>query len=138
VAPDRFRDWDRDELISELHRMTNDLATKRDELRAHEEAAMYGKSNGVTWKWVAATLAGILILGGGGWMTAMERRTQAIEQEQKSETAQRAKQGEDLSVIREKIRRVEEDVKEIRDTSKDTNKRIEDTNKKIDELLRRR
>lgn len=112
--------------------MTRELATQREEARQEEVARVHGKSNGsVTWKWVAATLAGILILGGGGWMTAMERRTQSIEEEQKNEAKERGSQGADISVIKEKLRRVEEDVKEIRDTSKDTNK-------KIDELLRRR
>lgn len=86
-------------------------------------------NGGVTWRWIAATAIGILILGTAGWMTAMERRVNSIEAEQKTEAQSRAEQGKDIAVIREKVNRVEQDQREIKEDMKDISR-------KLDELLR--
>lgn len=96
-----------------------------------DKAAGNGNGNGVTWKWMTATLAGVLVLGAAGWMTAMERRQQGIEADQKAETKERTKQGGDIEVIKERLRTMDRDLQETKEATKESNK-------KLDELLRRR
>lgn len=95
------------------------------------ETLRNGNGSSVTWKWVAASLTSILVLGTATWMTAMERRLQTNEAETKAETKERTKQGGDIEVIKERLRTMDRDLQETKDA-------VKDSNKKLDELLRRR
>jgi len=85
----------------------------------------------VTWQWLAGSAIGVIILGGGAWMTTMYAEVNAVKQEQKADRKTVNEIEKKVGVIEEQTKRTREDVHDIKESQKDTNK-------KLDELLRRR
>ena len=85
----------------------------------------------VTWQWLGATAIGVIIIGGGAWMTTMYAEVNAVKIEQKADRKTVSEIEKKIGVIEEQTKRTREDVQEIKGDQKDTIK-------KLDELLRRR
>ena len=85
----------------------------------------------VTWQWLAGSAIGVIILGGGAWMTTMYAEVNAVKKEQVTDRKAIGEIDKKVGVIEEQTKRTQDDVREIKDNQKDTNK-------KLDELLRRR
>lgn len=78
-------------------------------------------SSSVTWKWLAGSAFGLLVLGGGGWMTYVQGRieTQVLAMDGVRERAakqaiEQATTAERLKTVDEKVDAVKKDVQEIR------------------------
>jgi hypothetical protein len=87
-------------------------------------------NGGVTWKWLSATFATIVILGGGAWMTTMYAEVAGVKRDQKEDRASVQEIKSDVKVIIDRARRAEEDIKEIKEQQ-------HEQGRKLDELLRR-
>ena len=85
----------------------------------------------VTWQWLAGSAIGVIILGGGAWMTTMYAEVNAVKKEQATDRKAIGEIDKKVGVIEEQTKRMREDVHEIKESQKDTIK-------KLDELLRRR
>jgi len=85
----------------------------------------------VTWQWLAGSAIGVVILGGGAWMTTMYAEVNAVKKEQVADRKSIGEIDKKVGVIEEQTKRTREDVHEIKESQKDTNR-------KLDELLRRR
>lgn len=89
-----------------------------------------GGGGNVTWRWVAATVIGVLVLGMGGWMTTMQAQVSTIQQEQKRDGDTRGKLSSDVEVLKEQVKQLQKSTDEIK-----VEQRMQ--TEKLNELLRR-
>jgi septal ring factor EnvC (AmiA/AmiB activator) len=95
-----------------------------------DEGTRLRSNGGVTWKVVATSLAAIIMVGGGAWLTSIAGEISTIKAEQAKDREKASELKTNIGVMDEKVRRIERDVKEIKEDSKEQNR-------KLDELLRR-
>jgi len=84
----------------------------------------------VSKTWVLGVLTTIVLMGGAGWLTAVQSQVGDIRTDQAKDRATTREMQQDTAVVKEKLRRVEEDTKDIKQEQKEQGR-------KLDELLRR-
>lgn len=77
--------------------------------------------NGVTWKWLAASAFGVLVLGGGGWMTYVQGQIsgtvvalEGVKEKVNKQAVDQATSTEQMKALNKSVDEVKKDVQDIR------------------------
>lgn len=69
---------------------------------------------GVTWKWLAGTAVGLIILGGSGWLTYMQSEVGSVYVSIDKTKDKMAEQAVDQATTKQKVQDIDRKVDEVR------------------------